>query len=438
MQSLVVSALRHMGVVSPVPALWRPAARSTLLDVVKAAAPSSHILGQPQSQLGRAIAALPRSENLTPTSAMLDLSQLTSGLGLTDVLFKDLQPLLNTAGRLSSMKRLLLLLPPHSHDASSAPETHHTALASFTRSLAKEMARSGIAVNAIVSRSDNDIALPLALFTLSPACSYVTGQTFHVTSTTGAAPSSEGDVFQTFSLAGRTIAVTGAARGIGAAIAAVLVNNGAHAIGIDQPAMSAQLRAATHLRGVVEADITRSEEACKALQACLKEQRVNGLDGIVHNAGITRDKLLRGMKREAFDSVLDVNLHAPMRMNAALTSMQLLSTAAARVHLSSINGIAGAAGQTNYSTSKAGLIQYTRQLHDAGVRAHAVAPGFIATDMTAAMPFFPRLMAAQMCAFAQPGTPDDVAHMVAFMLSPAGSSLSGGCVRVCGGHFVGA
>jgi 3-oxoacyl-[acyl-carrier protein] reductase len=166
-----------------------------------------------------------------------------------------------------------------------------------------------------------------------------------------------------------------------------------------------------------------------------------GVDVVVHNAGITRDKTLARMRPEQWDATLDINLAAAMRIDAAL-DRGVLREDARSIYLSSVVGIAGTAGQTNYASAKAGLIAYVRaragQLAGRGISVNAVAPGFIETRMTAAMPALVREAGRRLNCLNQGGLPEDVANVITFLASPGASALSGAVVRVCGGSFLGA
>jgi 3-oxoacyl-[acyl-carrier protein] reductase len=237
-------------------------------------------------------------------------------------------------------------------------------------------------------------------------------------------------------------AVTGASRGIGAAIARTLARDGAHVVCIDVPAQGEDLAAVANAVGgaALALDITAAD-APEALAAYLTE-RHGHVDVVVHNAGITRDKTLARMQRELWDAVLDVNLAAQERLNDALLAGGLVGAGARLVTVSSIGGIAGNRGQTNYGASKAGVIGIVDALapelarRDATI--NAVAPGFIETQMTAAMPLVVREGGRRMNSLAQGGLPIDVAETIAWMASPASGGVNGNVVRVCGQSMIGA
>jgi 3-oxoacyl-[acyl-carrier protein] reductase len=238
-----------------------------------------------------------------------------------------------------------------------------------------------------------------------------------------------------------TALVTGAARGIGAAIAEVLARDGAGVICLDVPAMGADLAAtANRVRGTtLQLDIT-AEHAPAALAAHVRE-RHGGVDVVVHNAGITRDKTLARMSEDQWDSVLAVNLISQERLTAALLDADLLRRGGRIVCVSSIGGIAGNRGQANYATSKAGVIGLVEalapELAQRGGSINAVAPGFIETRMTAAMPIATREAGRRMNSLSQGGKPVDVAETVGWLAWP-GSGVNGSVVRVCGQSLIGA
>jgi 3-oxoacyl-[acyl-carrier protein] reductase len=170
--------------------------------------------------------------------------------------------------------------------------------------------------------------------------------------------------------------------------------------------------------------------------------RHGGLDVIVHNAGITRDKTLGRMSAEQWDAVLAVNLLAPQRLNATLLEEKLFRADGRIIGVSSIAGIAGNRGQTNYATSKAGVIglvqAQARALRKWNITVNAVAPGFIETAMTAAMPMLVREVGRRLNSLSQGGLPVDVAETVAWLASPGSTGVTGNVVRVCGQSLLGA
>ncbi|WP_327184500.1 3-oxoacyl-ACP reductase [Streptomyces sp. NBC_01334] len=308
------------------------------------------------------------------------------------------------------------------------------ALEGFVRSLGKEIGR-GRTVN-LVRLSDASAAESTLRFLLSPKSAYVSGQVIGV----GAAEGPDGPVDWTLPLAGRTALVTGAARGIGEAVAETLARDGAHVVVLDVPqAAEDARRVAARLGGsALTLDITAAD-AGERIAAELPD----GLDVLIHNAGITRDRRLVNMPAERWSSVLDVNLASVLRTTDALLAKGALRTGGRIVATASIAGLAGNAGQTNYGASKAGVAGLVRSLApralaEHGVTVNAVAPGFIETKMTAAVPLFIREAGRRMNSLAQGGLPVDVAETTAWLAHPASGSVNGQVVRVCGQSLLGA
>jgi 3-oxoacyl-[acyl-carrier protein] reductase len=167
-----------------------------------------------------------------------------------------------------------------------------------------------------------------------------------------------------------------------------------------------------------------------------------GVDIVVHNAGITRDKTIAKMGADRWDSVIRVNLGAPERVNDVLLERNLLRAGGSIAGVASIAGIAGNRGQTNYATSKAGVIGLVQSsapaLLERGITINAVAPGFIETAMTARMPMVLREAGRRMNSMAQGGLPVDVAETIAWLASPGSGTITGNVVRVCGQSLLGA
>jgi 3-oxoacyl-[acyl-carrier protein] reductase len=234
--------------------------------------------------------------------------------------------------------------------------------------------------------------------------------------------------------------VTGAARGIGEAIASTLARDGAHVVGLDVPALGADLRAVAERLGgeAMELDIT--DEGAPA--AIAERFGPAGLDVVVHNAGVTRDRTLGKMPAERWEGLMDINLSSEERINDALLDAGVLRDNGRIVCVSSLSGIAGNAGQTNYATSKAGVIGMVEAmapvLGERGLTINAVAPGFIETRMTGEMPVALREAGRRMNSLRQGGRPVDVAEAVAWFASPASAGVNGNVVRVCGQSLLGA
>ena len=307
----------------------------------------------------------------------------------------------------------------------------------FVRSLAKETGKRGVTANLIQATRAVPAALvgPLRFF-CGGGSAYVTGQALTVSSVVSAPMTFPSGA----RLAGKVAVVTGAARGIGAAIAARLAEEGASVVCLDVPQAQAALAGvAGRIGGVALAlDITGDP----AQLADFLGKRFGGVDIVVHNAGITRDKTLARMKPEAWEQVLAVNLAAVAATDAALDARGLLREGGRVVCLSSIAGIAGNYGQTNYALSKAALVGYVAAraplLAGRGITVNAVAPGFIETPMTEKMPLLTREVARRLNSLSQGGLPADVAEAVCFLACPDAYGVTGQTLRVCGQSLVGA
>ncbi|MBF1881785.1 3-oxoacyl-ACP reductase [Acinetobacter baumannii] len=324
----------------------------------------------------------------------------------------------------------------------TTPETAKTvkqaiaqrALEGFIKSVGKEF-KKGITAQVVYVDEGAAANLESTLrFLLSPRSAYVSGQVIRVSKADVV------DVDWAKPLAGKTALVTGASRGIGEAIAHVLARDGAHVICLDVPQQQADLdRVAADIGGSTLAiDITAADAGEKIKTAASKQ---GGLDIIIHNAGITRDKTLANMKPELWDLVININLSAAERVNDYLLENDGLNANGRIVCVSSISGIAGNLGQTNYAASKAGvigLVKFTAPILKNGITINAVAPGFIETQMTAAIPFAIREAGRRMNSMQQGGLPVDVAETIAWFASTASTGVNGNVVRVCGQSLLGA
>jgi 3-oxoacyl-[acyl-carrier protein] reductase len=235
--------------------------------------------------------------------------------------------------------------------------------------------------------------------------------------------------------------VTGAARGIGAATARLLAREGARVVCLDRPSdESAAGQLAREIGGSVLGCDIATDGAASAVERHVREYH-GGVDIVIHNAGITRDRMLSRLTKQMWDETLAVNLAAAPRIDEALIRHGLLRDGGRVVCLSSVVGIAGNAGQTNYAAAKAGLIGYVRKRADElaarGITVNAVAPGFIETPMTAKMPLVVREAARRLSALSQGGSPS-VAEAVGFLATPAAAGITGSVLRVCGGALLGA
>lgn len=315
------------------------------------------------------------------------------------------------------------------------------ALEGFVRSLAKEL-RKGATANLVWVDPDASREVESTVrFFLSGKSAFVDGQVVRVSAhpTDGTAAPTD----WARPAAGRLAVVTGAARGIGATIAEVLARDGAQVICVDVPAASEHLSATANRVGgtALALDVT-DPAAAQTLARHARERYSRNLDVIVHNAGITRDKLLANMKEEQWEQVLAVNLIAPVRITEDLIDAGALAEGAAVIGVSSMAGISGNRGQTNYATTKAGIIGLVDALRaplaDLDSTINAVAPGFIETAMTDAMPTLPREVGRRSNSLQQGGLPVDVAEAVAFFASRSAAAVTGNTLRVCGQNILGA
>ena len=217
--------------------------------------------------------------------------------------------------------------------------------------------------------------------------------------------------------------------------------DGATVVGVDVPQAASELQTLMkELDGDwLTLDIT-GKDAPQRIAHHLKEKH-GGVDVVVHNAGITRDKKLANMAEDRWDQVIGVNLTAPERITRHLLDEKVLNDNGSIIGVASIAGIAGNVGQTNYAASKAGVIGLVDSLADElsdGITVNAVAPGFIITKMTAAVPFATRDVGQRLNAMSQGGLPVDVAETIAWYANPASTAVNGNVVRVCGQMMLGA
>jgi 3-oxoacyl-[acyl-carrier protein] reductase len=330
--------------------------------------------------------------------------------------------------------RVIVLGTPPETAGTPREATAQRALEGFTRSAGKEFGRGSTAQLVYVAPGGEQALESTLRFLLSGRSAYVSGQVVRIGAGTTATPDDADRP-----LAGRVAVVTGAARGIGAAIARVLARDGAQVIALDVPtAGDALAGVANDVRGrALQLDLT-VPDAGERLAAYL----AGGVDIVVHNAGITRDRTIARMDAAGWDSVLEVNLSGPERINDALLAAGVLGEGGRIVGVASIAGIAGNRGQTNYATSKAGVIGLVESmapvLAGRGITINAVAPGFIETAMTAKMPVMLREAGRRMNSMAQGGLPVDVAETVAWLASPGSATITGNVVRVCGQSLLGA
>lgn len=315
--------------------------------------------------------------------------------------------------------------------------TAQRALIGFVKALGKEL-RNGATANLIyVDKGAEKNAITSIQFFSSNKSTYVSGQFVKVSYNSVAENSSWSQP-----LKGKSVIVTGAARGIGESIARLIARDGAKVICLDVPQAAESLnKVAEEIGGIaLAADIT-AEGTPQLIGEFIKKE-LGKLDVIIHNAGITRDKLLANMKEDQWKLVMNINLSSEERINDYLLSEQLINDNGRIVCVSSISGISGNRGQTNYAASKAAVIGMVESmaplLKNKNITINAVAPGFIETQMTAAIPTMIREAGRRMNSMAQGGQPEDVAETIAYFANPNSSGLNGNVVRVCGQGLIGA
>ena len=368
---------------------------------------------------------------------VFDATGITEPAGLKG-LYKFFTPLLRNLG---PSGRIVVIGTTPDEIGSTHERVTQRALEGFTRSLGKEM-RRGATVNLVYLSPD---AKPAATglestvrFILSGKSAYVDGQVFRV-GAADSAPPTDWDK----PLDGKVAIVTGAARGIGATIAEVFARDGAKVVCIDIEASAETLGVTASKVGgtALTLDVT-ADDAVEKITEHLREVHDGRADILVNNAGITRDKLLANMDEARWDSVIAVNLLAPLRLTEGLVGNGTLGEGGRVIGLSSMAGIAGNRGQTNYAATKAGMIGLTDALSavyaDKGVTVNAVAPGFIETKMTEAIPLATREVGRRLNSLYQGGQPVDVAETIAYFASPASNAVTGNTIRVCGQAMLGA
>ncbi len=242
-------------------------------------------------------------------------------------------------------------------------------------------------------------------------------------------------------LEGKTAIVTGAARGIGKAIAIRFAQEGANvaftdlAIDDNAKATEAEIAALGVKVKAYASNAANFEDTHNVVENIVKD--FGRIDILVNNAGITRDGLMMRMSEQQWDMVINVNLKSAFNFVHAVTPVMMKQKSGSIINMSSVVGVSGNAGQANYSASKAGMIGLAKsisaELGSRGIRANAIAPGFIITEMTHQLPEEVRKEWAEKIPLKRGGTPEDVANVCVFLGSELSSYVSGQVINVCGG-----
>ncbi|MGH3734086.1 MAG: 3-oxoacyl-ACP reductase [Micromonosporaceae bacterium] len=428
--------VKQLGLPAPVQLRRRREGKPEISGPVLVGGADGGRLGKQVSQLlghaGAEIATEPADDTryaalVYDATGVKESSQLTAVYDFFHPVFRSVRP----SGRV-----IVLGTPPEEGDDPRESAAQH-GLEGFVKSAGKEVGRGATANLVYVSPGAEDALDSTLRFFSSVRSAYVSGQVVRV----GTADVTPADDPQR-PLAGQVALVTGAARGIGATIAEVLAGYGAEVVCLDIPAAGTDLaKVANDIGGTaLQLDIT-SPDAPRVI-ADHFTSRHDGIDIVVHNAGITRDKTLAKMSTQQWESVINVNLSSQERIDDVLLGEDVLRHGGRIVGVSSISGIAGNAGQTNYSTSKAAVAgrvaAMAAAMAERGSTINAVAPGFIETQMTAKIPPVIRQAGRLMNSMSQGGLPVDVAETIAWLADPASAGVNGNVVRVCGQSLLGA
>lgn len=332
--------------------------------------------------------------------------------------------------RLGPCGRMVVIGRPPESMTDAEGEAVQRGVEGFVRSLAKEAREGGTAQLLRIASDAEEAAASSLGFFLSPRSAYVSGQVI----TIGAAASTS------ISADRRRVLITGASRGIGAAMARLFAAEGCAVTALDAPGAQADLHALAAQIGAeaLSVDITAADATERLVEAA---RAADGYDAVIHNAGITRDRTLARMSAPEWDSVMAVNLGAPLTLTRALLGARLIRPNGRILAVSSLSGIAGNKGQSNYALSKAAWIGAVRRLAaEAGdaITVNAIAPGFIETRMTAAIPFAIREAGRRMNSMGQGGQPIDVAETALWLAEADNGGVNGAVVRVCGQSLLGA
>jgi len=243
-------------------------------------------------------------------------------------------------------------------------------------------------------------------------------------------------------MAGKTVLITGGSRGIGYSIAQTFAENGATVV-ISSRTEEVLQEAAANIRSDVEGanvfpipcDVSQSEDVQHLIDTTLEQHE--SIDVLINNAGITRDTLLLRMKETDWETVLNINLKGAFLCTKAVIKPMLKQRAGSIINVSSVVGITGNPGQTNYSASKAGILGLTKstalEVAQRGITVNAIAPGFIHTEMTESLSESQKENLAARIPLGYIGAPDDIAGVALFLASPAARYMTGQVLRVDGG-----
>ncbi|HEY2636930.1 MAG TPA: 3-oxoacyl-ACP reductase [Solirubrobacteraceae bacterium] len=405
------------------PALLGAAPGGRLGDAVKGVLKSAGV---------KVLTKPPKDEDGRVAAVVYDATGIGTSEGLR-ALYDFLHPVVK---RIGASGRLLVLGTPPEQAGPVGEAVAQRALEGFVRSVAKELRQGATAQLVYVAPQAENAMESTLRFLLSGRSAYVDAQVLRVNEAAVTVPDDWDRP-----LSGPVAVVTGASRGIGESVACTLARDGATVVCLDVPAQGEELAAVANKVGgtALQLDIT-DDDAPQRLAEHLREYH-QGVDAVIHNAGVTRDRTLARMSEDEWSVLIDINLSAPERLTAALLDGDVIRPGGRIVCMSSMTGIAGQRGQANYGASKAGLIGFTQLLAPRltdGRTINAVAPGFIETQMTSAMPLLVREAGRRMNTLAQGGHPVDVAETVAWLSQPASGGVNGNVVRVCGQSLLGA